>query len=226
MSDIKHARVMSFNLPRAILFGYKPTKLDRMIGWRSDHKHTELQFSTRYGGISFSCTMADGVGGCRFKMIKYSHPEYWDAVYVPVTVEQEAKMWAKAMAMSDTGGCVKFPHGLVWALEHDDPKAHSECHYGPNHVKYDRGGAAFSYWTKWDIYKPSKKKRVCCRAVTEVVLAGYPLAMDISIPTWKSEDGRTGYYDTSDYASMTPSEIDGMMRNYFSIDGILSRVKL
>ena len=207
---------MSFNLPRAILFGYKPTKLDRMIGWRSDHKHTEFQFSTRYRGISFSCTMADGVGGCRFKMIKYSHPEYWDIVYVPVTTEQEKLMWMQACKMT-----------AYWALfatkpmdGRDTMPSANHCYYNAAHVKYDRGGAAFSYWTKWDVYKPSKKKRVCCRAVAEVVLAGYADAMHINRPVQATFFTVKGGLYQADFASMTPSEIDAMLRNYFSKKGM------
>jgi hypothetical protein len=169
----------------------------------------EFQFSTRYGGISFSSTLRDGVKGCRFKMIKYSHPEYWDAVYVPVTVEQEDSMMAKALEMAD------MPEGFACFMKVGTQKGkdlywkQSDCSYGDNHIKYDLSGAAFSYWTKFKIWKPSKAKMVCNRACTEVVLAGEPRAMTLHI-----YDQR-GTAKQADYASMTPSNTDAMFRNYF-----------
>ena len=209
---VKMMRTMSFNLYRAMLFGYKPTAIQRLIYLRSDHVHMELQFSSRYGGISFSSTLMDGVDGCRFKMIEYSHPDYWDEAYIPVTWEQENKMFIKACEMAGTGILKEYAERGQQHIE----DARTACHpnltsgrpyYGPNHVKYDKMGAGISYITQWKLWKPHKKKMVCNRACCEVILVGKPDAMGInSDPEWP--------LITADYASMTPSQAHGMLMNY------------
>jgi hypothetical protein len=165
--------------------------------------------------------MADGVGGFRFKPdIGYSHPEYWDAVYVPVTEQQEHAMWYLACDMADVNPEELWSHLTIEPNQHiSEERTHGDCIYGPNNVKYDKAGAAFSYWTKFDWWKPSKKNMVCCRAVTDVVLAGMPEAMDTIFVDGVSTRQAC-------YASMTPSEVDGMMRNYFSAENIIGRVTL
>ncbi len=220
MSDILPARTMSFNCVRAMKFGYKPSKIERLIMLRSDCTHMEFQFSTRYGGISFSSTLRDGVKGCRFKMIIYSHPEYWDAVYVPVTTEQERNMFIEATELADARYFRKYGFGEALEVYYNEHAAVNGCIYGPNHVKYDLSGAAFSYWTKFKIWKPHKTKMVCNRAVAEVVLAGEPKAMDTLYYL-----GDTSLPKRADHASMTPSETDAMFRNFFSSEGIISRTK-
>ena len=197
MSETKLTRGMAFNCVRAMKFGYKPTKIDRLIMLRSDCTHYELQFTERYGRISFSSTLADGAKGCRFKLIEYSHPEYWDEVFIPVTAEQEREMWDRACDMANMHG----PKDC-WPALH--------CYYGPNHIKYDLIGAAFSYWTKFDIWHPAKNGMVCNRACATVVLEVFPDAMDTVTQTHRGKENKQ-----ADYASMTPSETDAMFRNRF-----------
>lgn len=198
MSDILYMKRRSFNLFRAMLFGYKPTLTQRAIYLRSDHTHAENQHSSRYGGISFSCTQADGVDGCRFKMIEYSHEEYWDTVLIPVTAEQEAKIFIKECDMANAyEGDVVFTANRI-----------STCVYGSNHVKYDKAGAGISYLTQWKIWKPSKTKMVCNRASDEALLVAFPTLMYITYEhdlfNWQA-----------DFASFTPSQSHGMLVNYF-----------
>lgn len=77
-------------------FGYKLSPSDWAILFRSwMHTHTELKFSHRYNGISFSSTLKDDYNGCRFKKILYSHPERWDSVIVPVTCAEEDTLYAE-----------------------------------------------------------------------------------------------------------------------------------
>ncbi len=199
MNETKMIRIMTFNCRRAVKFGYKPTKIDRLIMLRSPHVHTEISFSTRYGGISFSSTLRDGVKGCRFKMIEYSHPERWDAVHLPVTAVDEARMFSKACSMA--GMSQAFP-----AVVHPDGTVETDstngCYYYPSHVKYDLiQGAALSYISKAKIVKPSKTKRVCNRACTDVLVTAHPKVVICN--------GRV-----QDYSGWTPSETDGMSRNY------------
>lgn len=94
-------KIQSFNAYRAEKFGYKLSGIDRLIMRRSFlHTHTEIQFSERYGNISFSATMADGAKCCRFKDINYTkHPERWDTIIIPLTDNEEDLIYAKAKAI-------------------------------------------------------------------------------------------------------------------------------
>jgi len=80
-------KLRSFNAYRAEKYGYHITSVDKLIMQRSYlHTHSEIQFNN---GISYSATMADGAKCCRFKDIQYSHPEYWDTIYITTTEEQD-----------------------------------------------------------------------------------------------------------------------------------------
>ena len=205
----KLMRIMTFNCKRAELHGYKPTKTDKLIMLRSDGVHMQIQFTERYGHISATSTLRYGVGGFCFLDTKYSHHVYWDIVYLPVTAEEEALMWAKGCEMADARYFQKYEFAEALDVYFNEHLTVNGCIYGPNHVKYDFWrGAVFSYISKAKIIKPSKTKMVCNRAVTEVVLAGKPDAMEIVRPN----EGIVSHQ--ADYASMTPSEADAMFRNY------------
>lgn len=205
MSDTKLMRIMTKNGWRARLFGdkgetWKDTARDWLIALRSMGVHTQLQFTDRYGRISFTSTMRHGVNGCCFLNTQYSHEDYWDAVYLPVTADEEAKIWDEACKMA----------GVTNPAFKDEYKVTNFCYYGPSHIKYDFWqGAVFSYISKAKIIKPSKLRRVCNRAVTEAILAGKPDCMDTVIQTHRGREHRN-----ADYASMTPSEADAMFRNF------------
>ena len=86
--------IHSLNARRAAQFGYKLSVSDWMILRRSwMHTHNERQYSERYNNISFSATLKGGSKGCRFKDIKYSHPERWDTIKIPLTYTEEDKLY-------------------------------------------------------------------------------------------------------------------------------------
>lgn len=96
--------VHSFNARRAVQFGYKLSMNDRFILMRSwMHTHTEGQFSRRHNNISFSSTLKDGSKGCRFKDIKYSHPERWDTVRVILTYDEEDRLYNEYLKLVGMG---------------------------------------------------------------------------------------------------------------------------
>lgn len=91
-----------YNAIRADKFGKKLTIIDRAILLRSNpHTHCEFQFSGRYDSVSFSATMLDGSNCCRFKDIKYSHPERWDTLDLKLTAQQEDAARLKAFELED-----------------------------------------------------------------------------------------------------------------------------
>lgn len=127
--------------------------------------HTERQFSETFGNLSFSSTTADGADGCRFKLIEYSHPEYWDTVEREVTRDQELSMFLKACKMADVQ--VREITELVeWDVIRPDAIVQ-----GPNHTRYDHY-MPIAFINQRVIWKVSETKRHCTRAVCEVDCAG------------------------------------------------------
>ncbi len=105
--------IMSFNVVRAVVFGYKPTFNQKLIKFRSKpHVHSELKFSARHEYISFSATLQDDFKGARFKDIAYSHREYWDPVIVPMTDEEEDDAYLRAQVQEGK------PYDLIGQLSH------------------------------------------------------------------------------------------------------------
>jgi hypothetical protein len=107
------------------MFGYKLTRADKLIMLRSPlHTHTELQFSTQFDSVSFSATREDKPGGCRFKQISYSHPEYWDTVILPIRNPEEDKVYKEARRIEgqpyDTIGLASFASGKEIIHPRDD----------------------------------------------------------------------------------------------------------
>ena len=105
------------------------TWVDRIIMLRSSLTHAEIQFVDR-GGVSFSATMADGVDGCRFKYIGYSHPQRWKCLTFEVPETVEAAMWATACQMA----------GLWTTWQRDFDVAAGKIYRGITAVKYDLHG--------------------------------------------------------------------------------------
>ncbi len=80
----------AYNAREAVKHGKRLTAVQRAIMVVSDPlTHTELQFSERFSGLSFSSTIQGGDKGVRFKHIEYSHPERWVKMLLPMTNEQE-----------------------------------------------------------------------------------------------------------------------------------------
>ena len=106
--------IMSFNVVRAEMFGYKPTLTQKLIKFRSKpHVHSEVKFSGRHEYISFSATLQDDFKGARFKDIAYSHQkERWDPVIVPMTDEEEDDAYLRAQVLEGK------PYDLIGQLSH------------------------------------------------------------------------------------------------------------
>ena len=76
--------------------------IDRLIMLRSKpYIHDEFQFSERYDDVSFSATMQDKARCCRFKKIRYSHPQRWKQQVIPMTDKQEDRAYKKACELED-----------------------------------------------------------------------------------------------------------------------------
>jgi len=190
MRDIKYMKLRSFNAVRAELFGYELTLIDKMIMLRSPiHTHTEIQHSDRYGGNSFSATMADDCKCCRFKLIGYSHPEFWDTVLIPCTAEQEALVWAENCRMADMSTNTPSIWGVI-------PNA---VYYGVGAMEYDLMGL-LSFATKFDVIKYDKDKRWCTRACYDGLIKVWDILAAVKLETH----------------DLTPDLGDMIARSYFA----------
>ncbi len=130
--------------------------------------HVEVIFSSRYGGISWSCTLRDGCKCCRFKLIDYTkHPERWEGVVVPFTDEEEDRAWEMACSMADLpddwqdSELGDYP---LWYLQDNG------CYYGDDPIKYDilGMGCHISVTRKW--WKSNPDKTNCSKACNDLVL--------------------------------------------------------
>ncbi len=135
----------SYNARRAEESGKPITPVQHVILTRSDPLvHTELQFSERHGKISFSSTIQDGDKGCRFKDIKYSHPERWIKLILPMTDAEEDRAWRRAKVLDgakyDLIGLASF--GTKWDIIKPDPDK-----YWCNEVVGDVVSYAYEYGT-------------------------------------------------------------------------------
>jgi len=202
--DIKFIKLRTKNAKMLMLYGDKLTASEWLRKARTNGLHTEVQHSSRYGDISNSCTLSDGCNGGRFKMIGYSHPYRWSTLCIPCTDEQEARIFAKGCEMADVckgfAGWVNNPSVKI-----------TECEYGPNHVKYDKRAAFFSFISKHNIWKPSKTKMICNRYCAELLLEVWPDMLD---KNWTNKNGDLmfGYEDP---AHLTPDQLEYLARYYF-----------
>ena len=178
--DVKYMELVTWNKKMILLHGDKLTKTQKAIGLRSNGLHVEWRFSDRYGRISWSCTLADGCGCCRFKMINYSHPYRQSRVRVPVTAEQEAVLFEEACRMANLvdGQKSLYPR-MITAREFEGlcfvgNLKSDEIFYGPDAIKYDKYGASFSFITKLNIWKMHEDKMICNEAVANVGLKVWP----------------------------------------------------
>ncbi len=126
-------RIRSYNAIAAKKAGKSLTLTDRIIMMRSRLTHTEIQFSYRYSGMSFSFTLADKANGARFKKIEYSHSERWNTTTWQVTYEEEDLMFAKACAFAG------IDVGYFFFIIANYPKKNAIIK-GENHWKYDTAG--------------------------------------------------------------------------------------
>jgi hypothetical protein len=155
-----------------------------LVSWlttlRSGGVHSEYRFSARYKGVSFSCTNADKAKCCRFKMIEYSNPEYWDTDPVCATEIKEDDRLIQALRLADV-----TLKQFDWWLNHAQP---GDLIYGPNAVKYDLAGTALSYISHLDIYPSHPLKKRCCEAVANIIIASDPWLCQLIDPEKISPD--------------------------------------
>lgn len=128
--------------------------------------HVEYQFSQRYGGISFSCTLRDGAKCCRFKMIDYSrHKKRWEGLTIEMTDAQEDLAWAEACVMAGMHPGWHLHDGFT-RLYHQS----NECYYNPDEaIKYDvlGQGCHISLTLKW--WKPDPERTFCSPACARLI---------------------------------------------------------
>lgn len=201
-TEIKYIEVYTRNAKMMKLYGDKLTWVEKFINVRSNGLHMEIRFSDRYGGISASSTMQDGVNGFRFKMIGYSHGYRWDVIRIPVTAEQEARIWAKACEMADSTpevneGRIANQAMYLW--------------YGPNHIKYDRRGVMYSFITKRRWWKPSKTKNWCNESVALCLMEVWP---DL-LTAYVLRDVPGKEHILYEPHALLPDETHYMIENYF-----------
>ena len=212
--------LITWNKKMILLHGDKLTKTQKAIGLRSNGLHVEWRFSDRYGRISWSCTLADGCGCCRFKMINYSHPYRQSRVRVPVTAEQEALLFKEACRMAGLSveqaiSWIKNPKGGWKVGNHTTIFPAKECYYGPNAIKYDKYGASFSFITKWQIWKMHEADMICNEACANLGLKVWPdLLIASHVPAYDAKDDRPA--KKYDPAKLTPDQFEYMVRHYFT----------
>ncbi len=220
-----YIEIVTLNKKMIKMYGDKLTPIQKLIGRRSNGLHTEIRFSLDYGGISFSCTLADGVGGCRFKMIGYSHGYRWSTVRIAVSAEQEARLFAKACEMADFQFGIDSPYkndNLLMKYK-DSFDSVGSCYYGPNHVKYDINGARFAFILKWEWWKMHRIKMICNEAVANVMLVVWPdmLVIDDEYHKVKEDIAEIApqifidSYDHKDPAHLAPDQIHYLVEYYF-----------
>lgn len=205
MNDEKYIELVTWNRKMILAYGEKLTRTQKAIGWRSNGLHSETRFSDRYGRISFSCTLADGCGCCRFKMIEYSHPYRQSRVRIPVTAEQEARLFAEACRMANA-----YPDYLSRCII-DETLLVNECVFGPDAIKYDKNGAKFSFISKYRIWRMHPEWMICNEAVANVFMVEWP-----DIFTLKSDT-----IDSIDWPiivpphEQTPDQTEYLVRDFF-----------
>ena len=185
--DIKYIKVRSRNATMIQLYGDKLKPHEWLISKRSNLLHMELQFSDRYGSISVSATKADGCDCVRFKMIGYTHAYRWSTIYIPVTAEQEARVFKDACRMAN----VRISMVASWAKNPDSSFRDSDngiyypnsnkCLYGPDAIKYDTAGVSLSFISKRRWWNPSNERQWCNETVGLLLMVVWPDIFEIKI---------------------------------------------
>ena len=149
---------------------YKISFADWFIRWKSDKTHSEFQLSSRYGGISVSCTMKDGCKCVRFKWIDYTkHPLRWLSQIIPLTDEQEDAIFAEACKLADISinsaktYCRLCQRGLCTV----------KYYHGLNARKYDLIGVVLCNITSWRIIRSNDKWYWCSELVCHLIQVAY-----------------------------------------------------
>jgi len=197
---MRYIKLRTKNAAMMRMYGDKLTWSEKAREMRTNGLHTEIQFSDRYGNISFSSTLSDGCNGCRFKMIDYSHPYRWSTVLIPVTAELEARLFKKACEMANMDNFYMRQESLNGGT--------CGCYYNKHHIKYDKGAAFFSFISKHNIWKPSKTKMICNRACAVLLLEVWPDMLDVK------PDRSVSGNKIIDPAQITPEQLHYMVEFY------------
>ena len=221
MSDeTKFIKLRTKNAKMLMLYGDTLTPSEWLRSIRTNGLHSEVQFSDRYGSISFSSTLSDGCNGCRFKMIGYSHPYRWSTLKIPVTAEQEYRLFAKACEMADVSKVHPGETKGIGGSQVDELMTRlyigavkpNEVIFGPNHIKYDKWGARLAFITKWEIFKMHRVKMICSEACANVLLEVWPDMLLIKGPNIDSIDWPLEL----DSAQLTPDQLQYQAEYYFN----------
>jgi hypothetical protein len=193
----------SYSPTLAKLHGKKTGWVDNLIKMRSEFTHTEIQFSERYGGISFSATMADSCRCARFKMIGYTHPERWLTTSLCVSDELEDAVWSKCCEMADLDP-------MFYELRRTMRRviAKDELFFNTNALKYDLAQVSLGFISKWRIKRGNKTKVFCTESCFIALMEAWPELLDFwsTIP----KDGLKRYRPDE----LTPLLGDMIIRNF------------
>ena len=221
MSDTKYIELVTWNRKMILMHGDKLTPTQKAIGLRSNGLHSEIRFSDRDGRISFSCTLADGCGCCRFINSQHSHPYRQSRVRIPVTAEQEARLFNKACKMADVETNFPFP---IRDMIDSGLKNSRFCIFGPNAIKYDEWGARLSFISrKLNWWKMHPERMICNEACAEVLLKVWPdlLVVDQVYHDTRKSIGEIApqifieSYNNKNPSDLTPDQLEYLVRHYF-----------
>ena len=147
--------------------GYKRSFTDWSINLRSEHTHTELQYTDRYGGISSSATMRNGADHFRLRDINYTeHPERWHTIHIPVTADQEQKIFEMSCHMADQN-----PNSVYDAITHGYLEGDW---YGRDALKYDKIGVVACNILPMRIIRSRDKYVWCTEGCAMALQAAFP----------------------------------------------------
>jgi hypothetical protein len=230
--EMKYMILHTWNREMIQMHGEKLTKTQWAIGLRSNGLHQELQFTDRYGKISVSATLQDDCKCVRFKMINYSHPYRQSRVYIPVTAEQEQRIFDDACRMADledfsfTEYVVEGRHQTLY--ERDD----LNIWFGPNAIKYDTAGVSLSFISKRRWWNPSGTRQWCNETCGLLLMVVWPdifeiktgnsmgffeckVTLPIDDPAFM--DDWLEIYPSIPPHEQTPSQTEHLVRHYFDI---------
>ena len=171
---------------------YKKTYVDRLIQIKSQLTHSTKQYSPRYGGISCSATMAEGLNCVRFKMNDYTkHPKRWKKVIIPCTDEQEDLMFAFDCRMANVKckGSISSPR--IWLNDAMDYKGiiDSYTYCGPKAIKYDKIGVVLCNISHRRIIKSWKNRVWCTEQCIMTLLQAFPDLTDKHPDEFRPDNG-------------------------------------
>lgn len=127
--------------------------------------HTELQFSERYHGISFSFTCMDECGCGRMKVIDYLiHPLRWLTIPCDVPDDVEDMMFHAAATWADI-----LSDTFIATVRKQTPLPVGTVLYGPEAIKYDKPGVVLCNVNHRRILPGGHHSRWCTEGVAKLL---------------------------------------------------------